>query len=376
MRLLVESVKDYAIFMLDPEGRVTSWNRGAERIKGYVADEILGCHFSRFYPPDAIASRHPEHELEIAAREGRYEEEGWRLRKDGERFWASVVITAIHDPVTGALRGFAKVTRDLSEHRRMQAQALRERVRAEETQRALAQRDEFIALAAHELRTPLSVLELKIQGVTRALHDVDDARSGPPLDKLGGRLDDALHQIERLTGLVERLLDATRFAQGKLVLALAPTRMAELATGVVERLRAPAQRQGIELRLHVTTDGPGTWDHARLEQAIGNLVTNAIKYGRGRPVEIAVEPAPAGVRLRVSDQGIGIAPEDQQRIFTRFERAAPAGQYGGLGLGLYVTRSIVEAHGGTIRVASRPDEGTTFVIELPSQVPGPQEPPA
>jgi PAS domain S-box-containing protein len=377
MRLLVESVKDYAIFMLDPTGRITSWNRGAERIKGYRADEILGAHFSLFYPLDAIAARHPEHELDVANREGRYEEEGWRLRKDGERFWASVVITAIHDPVTGTLRGFAKVTRDLSEQRRMQAQALRERLRAEETQRALAQRDEFIGLVAHELRTPLSVLELKIQSVTRALLETtgDAHERGATPTKLTGRLDDALRQLERLTELVERLLDASSIVQGQLALEPEPTHLAEIVTRVVARHREPALRMGTELRLRVATDGAGTWDRVRLEQAVGNLVSNAIKYGRGQPVELAVEAARTGVRLRVADHGIGIAPEDLARIFTRFERAAPVGHYGGLGLGLYVTRSIVEAHGGTIDVSSHPGEGTTFVIELPTNPHAHRDPP-
>lgn len=373
MRLLVDSVKDYAIFMLDLEGRITSWNRGAERIKGYRADEILGTHFSRFYPPDAVAAQHPQLELEIARRDGRYEEEGWRVRKDGERFWASVVITAVLDPTTGALRGFGKVTRDLSEQRRMQAKALREHLRAEETQRALEQRDEFIAVAAHELRTPLSALELKVRGVTRALQQ-DDGRGVEP-ENLASRLDGALRQIERLAELVERLLDASHIAQGKLVLVPEPTRLAEVATHVVERLREPALRMGTELRLRAATDGAGLWDRARLEQATFNLVSNAIKYGPGEPVEIAVEQAEAGVRLRVTDRGIGIAREDLGRIFMRFERAAPVGHYGGLGLGLYLTRSIIEAHGGTIDVSSQPGEGTSFVIELPTHPLPQQEPP-
>lgn len=373
MRLLVESVKDYAIFMLDPEGRITSWNRGAERIKGYRAAEVIGAHFSLFYPPEAIATQHPERELAIARREGRYEEEGWRIRKDGERFWASVVITAVHDPNTDALRGFAKVTRDLSEQRRMHAQALREHLRAEESQRALEQHDQFIALAAHELRTPLCVLELKVQGVSHALRQAGDR--GPAIAELTRRLDDALHQVERLGELVERLLDTSRIAQGKLVLEVGPTRLAEVATRVVERLREPARRMGTELRLRIATDGAGTWDGTRLEQAVGNLVANAIKYGRGQPVEIEVEAAPAGVRLRVSDHGIGIAPEDQGRIFTRFERATPVSSYAGMGLGLYLTQSIVEAHGGTIAVMSQPDEGTTFVVELPTVSPAHQEAP-
>jgi len=143
-RLMVEAVKDYAIFMLDPEGRVASWNAGAERIKGYRSSEILGKHFSIFYPPDRVAARWPEHELEVARAEGRFEEEGWRLRKDGSRFWANVIITAVYDQ-SGELRGFTKVTRDLTERRRM------ETLEAEGKQMT-----EFLAMLGHELRNPLA----------------------------------------------------------------------------------------------------------------------------------------------------------------------------------------------------------------------------
>jgi len=365
MRLLVESVKDYAIFMLDPSGRISSWNSGAERIKGYRAAEVIGRHFSLFYPPEAIAAHHPELELEIAAREGRYEEEGWRVRQDGELFWANVIITAIRDPETGVLRGFAKVTRDLTERRRLEEATLRERLRAETTQLALEQRDEFISVAAHELRTPLTALALKIEGVTQALRRVgrDDVVTTAP--KLVERMQGAQLQIGRFAELVERLLDVSHIVQGKLVMQLETTDLAELVQHVVDDFREPARRVGSELRFAASGDGVGTWDRMRLEQAIVNLLSNAIKYGGGKPVEIVMEASDAGVRLHVTDHGIGIAQADLERIFTRFERAAPTRNYGGLGLGLYITRNIIEAHGGVINVSSQPDESTTFLVELP-----------
>ena len=155
-RLLVESVKDYAIFMLDPSGHVTTWNAGAERIKGYTAEEIIGKHFSIFYPPEDVAAGKCERELEVATREGRFEDEGWRVRKDGSRFWANVVITALRNP-QGALIGFAKVTRDLTERRQAEENlralaaekaALAEKSRIQEFQ------ERFLAILGHDLLNP------------------------------------------------------------------------------------------------------------------------------------------------------------------------------------------------------------------------------
>jgi PAS domain S-box-containing protein len=369
MRMLVESVRDYAIFMLDPDGRISSWNSGAERIKGYRATEIVGEHFSRFYPPEAIAARHPELELEIATREGRYEEEGWRVRKDGEIFWANVVITAIHEPDTGVLRGFSKVTRDLTERQHMAERAGKERIRAEQAHSALQGRDEFISVAAHELRTPLAALVLKLQGVASGLRKTEQDGSSTVSPKLTDRLDGALRQVDRLIGLVGRLLDVSAIVQGKLVMELGPTNLIEMVEQVVDDFREPALRAGSELHFRASGDGAGTWDRVRIEQAFVNLLSNAIKYGSGKPVDVTVEATGTDARILVTDHGIGIAPEDLGRIFTRFERAAPQRHYGGLGLGLYIARNIVDAHGGAIHVSSQPGAGTTFIIELPKRPP-------
>jgi PAS domain S-box-containing protein len=371
MRLLVESVNDYAILLLDAAGRISTWNSGAERFTGYSADEVIGKHFSILYTPEAIASGHPEHELATAIEQDRYEEEGWRVGKGGKRFWASVVIRAIRDTHTGALRGFAKVTRDLTERRRMEEQAhlaaeqaVKEWLRAEEAQTALQQRDEFISVAAHELRTPLTALVLKLQGVSRALkkteHDDDVVR--PDITR---RLDSAFRQTKRLTDLVERLLDVSLIVQGKLVLTLERTNFTDVVQHVVDDFREPALQAGSDLRFPPSGDIIGVWDIARIEQVVANLLSNAIKYGNASPIDVAATATDTGARLVVTDHGIGIAPEDVERIFSRFERAASSRHYSGLGLGLHITKSIVEAHSGTIAVSSELGHGTTFTLDLP-----------
>lgn len=359
LRLMIESVKDYAIFMLDPDGKIATWNTGAERITAYRADEVLGRHFSMFYPPDDDAAGRPARELEIATSTGRYEEEGWRLRKSGERYWANVVLTAVRDPQTQALRGFAKVTRDLTERKRMEQEADLERSRALEAQSQLQARDEFISVAAHELRTPLTAVQLKVEGVLEGI------KRNPASPKHAERLAAAVRQIGRLQELVERLLDVSRIVRGTLTLARAKTDLAALAREVAESLQETATAAGSLL----TVEGPerleGQWDHPRLEQVLLNLVTNAIKYGSGRPVGVRLEDLGGAVRVSVTDRGIGIAEADTERIFERFERAASLRHYAGLGLGLYVARSIVESHGGKLCVVSRLGDGSTFVIDLP-----------
>jgi PAS domain S-box-containing protein len=368
LRLLVESVKDYAIFMLDPDGRVASWNLGAASIKGYRADEIIGKHFSVFYPPDDVTARRPERELQIAAAEGRYEEEGYRVRKNGERFWANVILTAVHDPVTKELRGFAKVTRDLTERRKLEQQARAaaeragmEQARAAEAQNALRMRDEFISVAAHELRTPLTALQLKIQSVEMSLRGSSTPSTAKHLERLLG----ALRQTSRLSDLVERLLDVSRIVQGRLALDYEEADLVSIARQVVDDLREQALHAESSIELRAPATVTGCFDRARMEQTLVNLLSNAIKYGGGKPIDVVIEADAEHARLSVRDRGIGIKPEDAERIFGRFERAVPTRHYGGLGLGLYVTRSIVEAHGGSIGVQSVPGEGATFLVQVP-----------
>jgi PAS domain S-box-containing protein len=637
---LVSGITDYAISLLDTTGHVVTWNKGAQRTKGYRPEEIIGRHFSVFYPPDDVAARKPDRELEIAARTGRFEDEGWRIRKDGTRFWASVVITALHSP-EGELRGFGTVARDLNERwltarlegilnaiedaitvhdragslvwgnaaaeklghelsddsgrplsaddlpwalvirgqgpvsaivrvrndtsghvwwaqvharaitgmfgqpelsvgvwrdvtaerrrlestrylsratevlsesldysatmarlarllvpeladwcavdllengemrnlavvhvdpakvdlalelrtrsaalgdhewgmaavarsgrselvpsmtdamlvqrargdahllgilrelglRSMMVVPLRARdqvlgamllisaesgrtydesdlVLAEElgvragiaidnaraygeAHAAIRLRDEFLSVAGHELRTPLTALQLQLQSLDAAFARgqvaAEPARWEPRVHKTVGH-------ANRLQRLVDELLDVSRITSGRLALEREPMDLGELAREVVERHAAEAQRTGSSVTLEATGNTCGNWDRARLDQVLTNLLSNAMKYGSGKPVHVGVVGPTDGegkVRLVVRDEGIGIETSAQARIFGRFERAVSERHYGGFGLGLWIVRELVEAHGGNVHFESEPGRGSTFVVELPPQV--------
>ncbi|MCE9669830.1 PAS domain-containing sensor histidine kinase [Myxococcus stipitatus] len=363
LRLLIDSVRDYAIFTLDVTGRIASWNAGAERIKGYRAEEILGQHFSRFYPPEDVAWGKPQWELEVASREGRFEDEGWRVRKDGSRFWANVIITALRDG-SGRLVGFGKVTRDFTERKR--AEEVREMERLRE---ALQARDEFLSVASHELKTPLTSLQLKINSLLRLAEGAPEA--GVPGARLTKDLELARRQVRKLTDLIEDLLDVSRISAGKLTLAPAPMDLAALVQEVVARNAPLATQAGCRVELDVVSPVMGRWDRQRLDQVVTNLLTNALKYGAGMPVFVRLRVEESHVVLSVRDEGIGIAPEDLPRIFERFERAVSERRYHGLGLGLFITQQVVLAHGGTVEARSVPDQGSTFTVRLPMSAPSP-----
>ncbi|WNG54379.1 PAS domain S-box protein [Archangium gephyra] len=351
-RALVTSVKDYAIFMVGPDGRVESWNLGAQRIKGYEAKEIIGQPITRFYPEEAVAQGRPWALLNEAAVSGRVEDEGWRVRKDGTLFWADVVITAVRDE-NGQLRGFAKVTRDLTERKRSEE----ERLRLAQAQAAIRLRDEFLAIASHELKTPLTALQLQIHSLR--------GKGGSLEPGVSAKLDRAARSTDRLAGLIETLLDVSRLSTGQLTLR--PERMELLSTvhEVTERLSEAAVQAECLL---VVREGPpveGTWDRLRIEQVISNLLSNAFKYAAGSQVELSVTREGAEAVLVVQDRGPGIPEKDMERLFNRFERAAPMKHYGGLGLGLYVAREIAQAHGGSISVENPPEGGARFTVRLP-----------
>jgi PAS domain S-box-containing protein len=346
MRLMVEAVRDYAIFRLDPDGRIASWNVGAERLKGYRADEVIGQHFSIFYPEEDRRRGHPDEELRRAKEEGRYEEEGWRVRKDGSRFWANVVITAVFDQERRHL-GFTKVTRDFTEARRLR-----------EAQLAIQLRDEFLSIAGHELRTPLSALLLQVQGLARS------ARIEEP--KVKQRLEKAAASGMRLDRLIGQMLDVSRMTAGRLKLDPEPVRLDALIREVADRFAEIAAESNCPLTLRLDPVS-GVWDRLRIEQVITNLLSNALKYGKDRPIEIEARSDGSHAVVRVIDHGIGIAPEDQNKIFERFERAGDTREYAGFGLGLWIARKIVESSGGRIAVASEPGKGATFTLKLPLQ---------
>ncbi len=543
-RLLVESVRDYAIFLLDPTGHIRSWNEGAQRIKGYTADEIIGKHFSIFYPPAEIRRGKTEYELRVAIEDGRYEEEGWRIRKDGSRFWANVVITALFDS-TGRHVGFAKVTRDLSERKRAEEERavlleLERRARAEAetaleqlqaiqsvTEAALAHlqlddllaalldrisevltvdtaailllqedqqvlvpyaakgieeevelglslpvgrgfagriaaerrpvvlddvehsdvlnpvlreqgvksllgtpllvegrvlgvlhvgtlyhrrfteadvaflqiaadrvalaidharlyeatrlareeaeaaaeavrlRDEFLAITAHELMTPITSLRGFAELLVRAAERGEELGSS--------RYQRAVRTIHRqarnLSRLVAQLLETSRLDRVGLELDRQRVDLTALVRRVVEQAQAQTERHRLTL---AAPDGvEAEIDSFRFEQVLTNLLDNAIKYSPdGGSIDVALtQPTPECVRLTVTDPGIGIPVDQQEHVFERYHRAHADSHRSGLGLGLYLSREIVERHGGRLWVTSAEGAGSRFVVELPVSAP-------
>ena len=352
-RLIVEGVKDYAIFMLDAAGRVVTWNQGAQRIKQYRAEEIIGQHFSRFYSEEDVRGGKCERELAAAERDGRFEDEAWRVRKDGSSFWANVVITALRDP-KGELVGFAKVTRDLTERRKLEE----ERVQLAKAQEAIRLRDEFLSIASHELKTPLTALQLQLESVRERVDALDHGAAC--------RIDRAARSGERLGDLIEALLDVSRIATGRFELSPQRFDLADAAREAVEGLRASAAKAHCELVLEIETSLVGTWDRVRIEQVLTNLVSNAIKYAAGAPIEVSLTADGDIAVIEVRDHGPGIPEPHLHRIFGRFERAASMRHYGGLGLGLYVSREIVAAHGGDVTARNDPGGGARFTVRLPS----------
>ncbi len=348
-RLLVEGITGHAIFMLDPEGRIASWNAGAARINGYTAEEVIGRHFAMFYPPEAQQSGEPMRHLALALATGRAEHEGLRLRRDGSIFWADIVITPVYDNER-RLRGFAKVTRDVSDRRRI-----------EELERSSRRMSEFIAMLAHELRNPLSPIRNAV-----SIMQLDSGLS-PRLARCAGIID---RQLGTLTRLVDDLLDAGRIATGKIVLRRAPIDFADVVHRAVE-----AARPLIEARQHrfvlQLPDEPLelVGDDTRLVQALQNLLNNAARYtAEGGTIELRVRTHGGQVIASVSDNGRGIAPSALESIFELFtqEDSGPRGGEGGLGIGLSLARRLLELHGGSLGAESAgPGLGSTFTLCVP-----------
>jgi PAS domain S-box-containing protein len=348
-RLLIEGVLDYAIYMLDPEGIVTSWNAGAQRIKGYSREEIIGKHFSRFYLQDDIDAGAPWEELATARREGRAEQEGWRLKKSGERFWARVVVSALHD-THGRLRGYAKVTQDLSERRHLQ-----------DLEKAARNVNEFIAMLAHELRNPLAPIRNAVQ-VMAHIPAGDPAHEA--MRQMIGR------QSAQLSRILDDMVDISRVTRGSLTIEHAPVDMAEVVRRAVETatplIEAGKHTLDVDLpakRLMVEGDAD------RLTQVVTNLLNNSARYTPpGGRIAVRARAKQGWVNLSVRDNGKGIDPQMSGRIFDMFVQGRdPLQRVGsGLGIGLALSRRITELHGGSLEAHSEGEhKGSEFTVRVP-----------
>jgi PAS domain S-box-containing protein len=345
-QLLVESIQEYAIFMLDPDGRIVSWNAGAERIKGYSAHEIIGEHFSTFYPPEDVAQGKPRWELEAAEREGRHEDEGWRVRKDGTRFWANVMISPMRD-AHGTLIGYAKVTRDLTQRRRVE-QALSQ---------SNQELERFSYSVSHDLRAPLRA----IHGYAQALWEDHAAKLGDE----GRRLLAVIRDSAKLGGeLIDGLLNFSRV--GRQALARRPVDLTALAGSVVAELR---QTQGsVAVEVVLSPLPPASGDAALLRHVLVNLIGNAFKFSakRAHPkVEIGARQDGPEVAYYVKDNGVGFDMEYAGKLFGVFQRLHRPDEFEGTGVGLALAQRIVQRHGGRIWAEAKVDEGATFFFTLP-----------
>src|SRR5438094_360103 len=491
LQMLIVGVKDYAIFSLEADGRVATWNWGAERIYGYRAEDIIGQPFQRFYLKEDRENLNPDVALRIAAAEGRYEADGWRARDDGSVFWSTTVLTALRDSA-GRLRGFSTMSRDVTEHKRVHDELLEvnrtldaliqtspvavvavdtsgvvnkwnpaaerlfgwktsevlakpvtevmvtpdepeepcdilqaiaagfacedhettrrrkdgsivevsiytatltdatgtprgamallcdisERRRAEreredafrerdrllqKADQAARAREEFLSMASHDLRSPLSTLQLQSRGLL--LH----ARREQTV--FAGRMVNGLERIDRnvvrINNFVNSLLDVSRFEASQLDLCPSDVDLAVIVPEILERSKEQLEQAGCLPTLTSCGSLIGRWDPMRLEQIITNLLDNAMKYGRGKPIELTIESEGDNAILSIQDHGPGIKPEDQERIFDKATRGTGSTHVRSFGFGLWIVRTIVAASGGSVRVTSQPNRGATFTVVLP-----------
>lgn len=362
-RLLVQNVQDYGIFMLDPGGHIVSWNEGAQRIKGYTEEEIRGRHFSVFYPEEDLAWDKPAMELRAARAEGRFEDEGWRIKKDGSRFWANVVITALRTG-NGELFGFAKVTRDLTDRRAAELQAIEDARRVAEAEAANRAKSEFLTAMSHELRTPLNAIGGYVDLLTFGVH-------GPLTDEQRSSLERVRSSQKHLLTLINDLLNFSKVEAGRVTYELGRVALAAIAADVEAMTEPQAASRGIHMAWQAPDeDTLALADPARVEQILLNLVTNAIKFTEpgGR---VGVRHFVEGDRavLEVSDTGVGIPAEFIESIFEPFTQVGRSltNTQAGAGLGLAISRDLARAMGGDLSVRSTPGEGSTFTLELPRE---------
>ena len=360
-RLLVERVRDYAIFALDTTGHVLSWNEGAQRLKGWSASEIIGRHFSTFYPDYDIANGKPAYELKVAVHDGRFEDEGWRIRKDGSRMWANVIITALFDD-DGVHVGFAKVTRDLTERRAAQERALAEARRATEAEVANRAKSEFLAVMSHELRTPLNAIggyaELIAMGI-----------GGTVTEQQQDYLSRIRASQQHLLGIITDLLNFSRIEAGQVAYDLGPVSAQGIIDGVMQLIGPQADAKRIAL-----SSEPASplllvqADRQKAEQIVLNLMSNSIKFTpEGGSVRVRCTADGAFVCFAVEDSGIGVPVDKLAAIFEPFVQLGRTrtSQHEGTGLGLSISRDLARAMGGDVTVQSTPDAGSTFTLTLP-----------
>ena len=360
-RVLVDSVRDYAIFALDATGHVLSWNAGARRIKQYEARDILGKHFSIFYPKERVTAGFPKYELEMAREHGRFEDEGWRIRKDGTRFWANVVITSLYDD-QGSLMGYAKVTRDLTERKRAEEQRLIDLQRVASAEAANRAKTRFLAAMSHELRTPLNSIGGHAELVAMGVHGELNEAQREAITRI-------VNSQQHLLSVVNDLLSYSSIEAGRATYSLSRTELVPVVDAVVSMMEPQALRKGITMHSTVAGESAVMADKARVEQILVNLIGNALKftYANGS-ITVTCSRRGDWTSISVHDSGPGIPEDMLESIFEPFVQvgATLTSRPEGTGLGLAISREHAHAMKGSLIATNAVEGGALFTLGLPS----------
>ena len=345
---IIEGVKDYAIFMLDAQGYIQSWNKGAERIKGYTVSEIIGQHFSIFYTQEDLQRQHPQQELAIAKQTGRYQEEGWRICKDRKKIWVDVLMTARYNEHNDLI-GFSQIVKDLTERRRLETM-----------------KNEFVSVVSHELRTPLTAIRGSIGlllGGTLENHP----------EKSRNLLEIADKNCERLLHLINDILDFEKISSSKINFNCQMAELGQIVENAVVMNQAFANQFSIPILLtKKVTPCYANVDIDRVMQVLTNLISNAVKFSdKNTPVEIQMVKKNNRIRVEVMNHGAGIPESFRAKMFERFSQvdSTLSRQKGGTGLGLSISKMIIEKMNGNIDYNSIENKTTTFFFELPLDEP-------
>jgi PAS domain S-box-containing protein len=358
-RLIVQGVKDYAILMLDPEGRIVSWNDGAQRIQGYRPKEIIGHHFSRFYSPEDVAAGKPERELAEARRNGSCEDEGWRVRKDGSRYWADTAITALHSP-TGEIRGFAKITRDVTERKRAERELRElnesERRHAAQLEAANKELEAFSYSVSHDLRAPLRSIDGFSLALMEDCADQLDASANGFLERIRGA-------TQRMAQLIDDLLNLAQVTRAEM--RHEPVDLSAMATGIIENLREGDPRRVVECVVQESIICRG--DPRLLQVVLENLLGNAWKFTSKKPrarIELGAAQHNGSVAYFVRDDGSGFDMTYVGKLFGTFQRLHGASDFPGSGVGLATVQRIIHRHGGQTWAEGAEGQGATIWFTL------------
>ena len=369
-RSLVEQVTDYGIFMLDEKGRIISWNEGAKKIKGYTYEEVVGKYFSIFYPEEDIINGKPAYELKHAIAEGKYEEEGWRIRKDGSLFWANVVITAVYN-TKGTLIGFSKVTRDLTERKEAE-KALRDsyeryreltselKITNTELSYANKELEQFTSIVSHDLQEPIRTIKSFLQLIEMKLNDGQ-------IENLKTYISKSINAANRMRELIHNLLHYSQLSKDEVVEKEIGVK--ELINEALQNLRSAVEVSKAKISVESEVETV-TGDPVQLSQLIQNLLSNAMKFTNDAEPHINIRcyEEEGHIKFAVSDNGIGIAETDKQKVFEIFRRLHTKKDYPGTGIGLAICKKIVDRHHGRIWPESEPGKGTTFYFTLNEDV--------